>query len=110
MVKLYIALGLALVVTVVTAAVGLAKGVRLPTVLYRSAISLVGCALAAYLAAYLAEGYYRRRFGGIKPGRNKVDIISKDGIIDNDELLNPSHATPQFNPMDPESLEHVSVK
>jgi len=110
LVKLRIALGLALVVAGLTAAVGLVQGLRLPTVFYRTAISLAGFALAAYLAANLAESYVRRRFAGIKLKRNKVDIISKDGIIDNDELLNPTHATPQFSPFVPENFEQISVK
>ncbi len=110
MVKLRIALGVALVVAVLTAAVGLVQGVRLPTVLYRTAISLVGGALAAYLAAHLAEAYFRRRFADIKVSGKKVDITSKDGLIENDELLNPSHATQQFSPFVPESFEQISVK
>lgn len=110
MVKLRIAIGLALVVAVLTAAVGLMQGLRLPTVFYRTVISLTGTALAAYLAVNLAGAYFSRRFADIKPGRNKVDIISKDGIIENDELLNPSHATPQFSPFVPENFEQISVK
>ncbi|MDR7865482.1 MAG: hypothetical protein RIN56_01630 [Sporomusaceae bacterium] len=110
MVKLRIALGLALIVAALTAAVGLVHGLRTPTVFYRAAISLTGAALAAYLAANLAEAYIRRRFAGVKPGRNKVDIISKDGIIENDELLNPSHVTPPFSPFVPENFEQISVK
>ncbi len=110
MVKVRIVLGLALIVACLTAAVGLVQGLRLPTVFYRTAISLAGSALAAYLAVYLAESYVRRRFADIKPKRNKVDIISKDGIIENDELLNPTHTTPQFSPFVPENFEQISVK
>jgi hypothetical protein len=110
MLKLCIALGLALVVAAFTAVFGLMQGVRPVTVLYRAVVSLAGFTLAGYLAGIVAESYVRRRFEGIKPRGNKVDIISKDGVIENDELLNPSHASPQFAPFVPDSFDKITAK
>jgi hypothetical protein len=110
MVKLCIALGIALVVALFTAVFGLMQGVRPVTVLYRAVVSLAGFALAGYLAGIAAESYVRRRVDAVKPRGNKVDIISKDGVLEKDELLNPSHAAQQFTPLVPENLEKITVK
>jgi len=110
MIKLRISLGLALVVAILTAIVGLVQGARLITVFYRTVISLAGFSLGSYLAISLIEMYLKRRFDGVNPKRQKLDIISKDGIIENDELLNPSHAAPQFSPFVPENFEQITAK
>lgn len=110
MLKLRVSLGLALVVAVLTATVGLVQGARPITVLYRTVSTLAGFSLGGYLAGCLAEAYLKRRLAGVKPKRQGVDIISKDGAIDNDELLNPSHATPQFSPFVPENFEQITAK
>lgn len=108
--KLRISLGLAVVVAVFTAIAGLMHEARPTTVLYRMLITLVGFSLGGYLACLSVEGYFQRRFTDIKPKRQNIDIISKDGIIDNDELLNPSHASPQFSPLTPENFEQLTTK
>jgi len=110
MLKLWISLGLALVVAVLTATFGLMQGARPLTVLYRAGITFAGFALGGYLAGLAAEGYLRRRFADVKPKRQSVDIISKDGIIANDELLNPAHASPQLGPLTPDSFEQLTTK
>lgn len=110
MLKLCVALGFALVVAAFTAVFGLMQGVRPVTVFYRAVISLAGFTLAGFLAGILAESYFRRRFEGFKPRGNKVDIISKDGVIENDELLNPTHAAKQFTPLVPDDFEKVAAK
>lgn len=108
--KLGISLGLAAVVAIFTAVAGYVHEARLLTVLYRTLITLVGFSLGGYLVCLAVEGYFRRRFDEVKPKRQNVDIISKDGIIDNDELLNPSHASPQFSPLTPENFEQLKTK
>jgi hypothetical protein len=110
MMKLRISLGLALVVAVLTAAVGIVQGVRPLTLLYRTGMAFAGFSLAGYLTTMAAERYLRRHFDAVKPKRQNIDIISKDGIIDNDELLNPAHASPQFSPLTPENFEKLTTK
>jgi len=110
MLKLRIALGLALVTAVLTAAAGMVQEVRPLTILYRTAMTFAGFSLGGFLAAMATEAYYRRRFADIKPKGKNIDIISKDGIIDNDELLNPAHASSQFSPLTPENFEKMTTK
>ncbi len=110
MLKLHIALGLASVVAAFTAAAGLVQGARPMTVLYRVLITFAGFSLGGYLAGLAAESYFRRRFTVVKPKRQNVDIVSKDGIIENDELLNPTHASPQFSPLTLDNFEKLNTK
>lgn len=110
MLKLRIALLLALAVAALTAIVGLVQGARPLTVLYRVAITFAGFSLGGYVAFLAVEAYYRRRFADVKPKRQNIDIISKDGIIENDELLNPAHASPQFSPLTPDNLTQSTTK
>jgi len=110
MLKLRIALGLALVTAVLTAAAGMVQEVRPLTILYRTAMTFAGFSLGGFLAAMATEAYYRRRFADIKPKGKKIDIISKEVLFDKDELLNPAHASPQFSPLTPESFEKLTTK
>ncbi len=110
MVKLYMALGLALLVAIFTAAAGLVQGARPLTILFRTAVSLGGFFLGGYLTATLLQFYLERRFGGIKPRGKSIDIISKEDIIENDELLNPQPRAPEFRPFVPGSFEQVTAK
>ncbi|HWQ62172.1 MAG TPA: hypothetical protein VN521_07665 [Negativicutes bacterium] len=110
MLKLCISLGVALVVAVLTATVGWVQGARPLTVLYRAMITFAGFSLVGYLAGLTVDGYLRRRLADVKPKRQSIDIISKDGIIENDELLNPAHASPQFSPLSPDNFEQLTTK
>jgi hypothetical protein len=110
MLKLGIALGLALVVAVLTAAVGLVQGARPLTILFRTGVSLGVFFLGGFLAVTLLQHYLERRLAEIKPQGKNIDIISKDGIIDNDELLNPPPATPEFKPFVPGNFDQVTAK
>jgi hypothetical protein len=110
LIKLCISLGVAFIAAVITATVGFMHDARPLTVLYRAAISLVGFSLGGFLAAILIEQYIKRRFPDVKPAGQNIDIISKEGILDNDELLNPSQPAQSFRPFVPENFKHLTVK
>lgn len=109
--KLRLALGLALIVAVLTAGFGLMHGVRPLTVLYRTFISLLVFAVGGYILGSGAELLLARWLAGIKPKGQNVDIVSEDdGLVTNDELIHPSHAAQPFSPLDPNELERLSTK
>jgi hypothetical protein len=111
MLKLRVSLGLALVAAFLTAAVALVQGARPLTILYRTAVSLGGFLIGGYLAATLIQLYLGRRLAGVKPQGKNIDIVSKEGIISNDELITPPpEAAPKFSPFVPESFEQVTAK
>jgi hypothetical protein len=108
--KLRLALCLALIVAVLTASVGLAQGVRPLTVLYRTFISLLVFGVGGYLLGCVAESFLTRWLESVKPKGQKVDILSEDGLLSGDELLNPSHAAQPFSPLIPYDFEQISSK
>jgi hypothetical protein len=110
MLKLRLALGLALIVAILTASVGLVQGIRPLTVLYRTFISLVVFAVGGYLLGGYAEKVVDSWLASIKPKGQKVDIISEDGFVTGDELLNPSHAAAPFSPLIPDDLDKITTK
>lgn len=110
MMKLRLALGLALIVAILTASVGLVQGIRPLTVLYRTFISLIVFAVGGYFLGGLVESVAARWLASVKPKGQKVDIISEDGFVGSDELLNPSHAAAPFSPLIPDDLDRITTK
>lgn len=110
MIKLRLALGLALIVAFLTASIGLFQDIRPLTVLYRTFISLVVFAVGGYLIGGLLESVVDKWLAGIKPKGQKVDIISEDALSDGDELLNPPHAAAPFSPLIPDDFDHITTK
>ncbi len=110
MLKLRLALGLALLVAILTATVGLVQGIRPLTVLYRTFISLVVFAVGGYLLGGLVESRVTSWLASLKPKGQKVDIISKEDYLDNDELLSPSHAAAPFSPLIPDDFDRITTK
>lgn len=110
MFKFRIAFGLALIVAFLTAVVGLTQGARPLTLLFRTFVSLAVFGLGGYLLGTLAEIWLARRLAKVNAKGQKVDIIDKDSAISVDELINPSHASPQFNPFVPDNFDRISTR
>lgn len=101
MLKLYIALCLALVVGIFTLIIGFLNDARLATILYRTIISMVVFGGCGYFLGGVAENFLHSllaRFNIIDP---EVDNISEQEITDQ-----PPNTTP-FSPFTSENLERV---
>ena len=109
MLKMRISLGLALVVAVLTAVVGLTQGVRPLTLLLRISVSLALFGLGSFLLSSLAEAWLKRRLAAANAKGRKIDITDT-ASTSTDELINPSYTGHQFSPFNPDNFERLSTK
>lgn len=102
MTKLRIALGLALISSVITSLVGILQGARLMTVLYRTCISLLIFSALGYLL-----GEFGPRFIGTLL-RERKEISDKIDIVSQQQSTQQGDSKSAFVPLTPENLERVS--
>lgn len=101
--KLWFALSLALLGSVLTLIMGLLSDVRLLALFYRFCVSFIILGLCGYVIAVIVEKFVVMDTQELKTKGQNIDIIS--------EQQQPSENDQEdsFIPLTPDSLEHISL-
>ena len=102
MLKLRIALCLALVVGTLTLINGVLYGARTVTIIYRVAISVVVFGFAGYSVGVVFENYLKKLYDKETAQGQQIDIVSEQQTID--ELPNESG----FSPFTSDNFQQIS--
>lgn len=100
--KLWFALSLALLGSVLTLIMGLMSDIRLLALFNRFCISFIFLGLCGYITAVIVEKFLVIETKDLKKKGQNVDIISEQ------ERTSESIQEDSFIPLTPDSLEHVS--
>ncbi|WP_378951880.1 hypothetical protein [Pelosinus sp. sgz500959] len=102
MLKLRIALCLALVVGTLTLTNGILYGARLTTIIYRVLISLIVFGIAGYFLGFVGEKFFKELLLKYTPQEQHIDVVSQQEQI---EDLPSENA---FSPFTSENFEQIS--
>lgn len=102
MAKLWLALGLAMVVASLTLIIGLLQDTRIGTAVYRMLVSFVVFGAIGYIIAVMGEKFWGYQLTDLKSRGKKIDIISEE------EPIGDSKPEKNFIPLTPDNLERLS--
>lgn len=102
MLKLRIALCLALVVGILTLINGILNDARMTTIIYRVVISIVIFGVVGYILGVVGEKIYKELVAENSVPGQHIDIVSEQPM--NDEVVSES----EFSPFASDSFEQIS--